>query len=337
MRIGIAYDLKRDQTLREHAPDDALEEYDSEDTIEAIAAALRAAGHAVLRLGGGRAFVERVLAASAGRSEIDLVFNIAEGRGSRSREAHIPAVCELLGLRITHSDPQTLAICLDKALTKRIAASHGIATPSFCVISTLAELATAPLPPLPVVVKPNDEGSSIGIRDGALCTTAAQVGDQVEALLRDYHGAVLVEAFLPGAEVTAAVLGNGRAVRVAALMEIAPSAQCDEPFLYSLKAKRNYLEAVRYHQPPRLPRATLAAIEHTALRAYHALGCRDLARIDLRLDAGGGPGLIEINPIPGLNPTIGDLPLACARAGLAYEQLIAGIVADASQRSAPAT
>jgi D-alanine-D-alanine ligase len=335
MRIGVAYDLKSEQVLPEHAPDDVLEEYDSEDTIEAIVDALRADGHEPIRLGGGRAFVAAALAASQGSAKLDLVFNIAEGHGARNREAHVPAICEMLGLRVTHSDPLTMAICLNKAMTKRIAASHGIATPRFSLINTPSDLAVTELPPLPVIVKPNGEGSSIGIRASAFCSNVDQVSERVTALFRDYPGAVLIEEFLPGAEVTVAVLGNGPTARVMAMMEIAANAECDAPFLYSLEAKRNYAEAVRYYQPPRLPSAVLQAIERTALTTYHALGCRDVARIDLRLDGAGHPSLLEVNPLPGLNPTIGDLPLSCARAGLPYPQLIARIVADAMQRSLP--
>ncbi|HSW12355.1 MAG TPA: hypothetical protein VLI06_05905, partial [Solimonas sp.] len=201
----------------------------------------------------------------------------------------------------------------------------------------LSELSLASLPPLPLIVKPNGEGSSMGIDGETLCHSAAQVATRVEALLADYGGAVQIEEFLPGAEVTVAVLGNGRAARVAALVEVAPSCDSDHPFLYSLDAKRNWRERVRYHQPPRLPSATLAALEQTALSAYHALGCRDLARIDLRIDAAGRPALIELNPIPGLHPQTGDLPLGCARAGLSYEALIGGIVAAALQRPAAGT
>lgn len=338
MRIGIAYDLKAEQAQPANGPDDWLEEYDSEETIEAIAAALRSRGHEPVRLGGGAAFVEHVLAASRVPGSLDLVFNIAEGRGgTRSREAQVPALCEMLGLPHTHGDPLTLALCLDKALTKRVAASHGIATPRACVVRSPAEIEAAQLPPLPVIVKLNGEGSSIGIRANALCSTRAEVHQRAGELLLAYRSAVLIEAFLPGAEVTAAVLGNGSGARVAALMEIAPQADEGAPFIYSLEAKREYARRVQYHVPPRLPAASCAAIERTALAAYHALDCRDLARIDLRLDAAGVPALIEINPIPGLHPQIGDLPLACARAGLAYEALIGGIVDDACRRQRGAT
>src|SRR2546422_11684050 len=114
MRIGIAYDLKQDFALAATAPDDLFEEYDSEETVDAIAAALRAAGHEPVKLGGGRRFIERAM-----KVAVDLVFNIAEGRGSRSREAHVPAACEMLGLPYTHTDPLTLAGTLDKAIAKR--------------------------------------------------------------------------------------------------------------------------------------------------------------------------------------------------------------------------
>src|SRR5581483_4500918 len=100
MQIGIAYDLRSDFALEPGAPVDRLEEYDSQETVDAIARALAAAGHEPRLLGGGRRFLESVL-----RSPPELVFNIAEGWGTRSREAHVPAVCEMLRIPFTHSDP----------------------------------------------------------------------------------------------------------------------------------------------------------------------------------------------------------------------------------------
>jgi len=104
MNIGIAFDLKSEYEGRVDGPDDRLEEYDSTETVDAIARALGSRGHEPILLGSGRAFVERVLARKP-----DLVFNIAEGFGTRSREAHVPSVCEMLGIPVTHSDPLTLA------------------------------------------------------------------------------------------------------------------------------------------------------------------------------------------------------------------------------------
>ena len=105
MIVGIAYDLKADFQVPEGAPDDRLEEYDSTATVDGLATALEANGHGVRRLGGGRRLLETLL-----REPPELVFNIAEGFGTRSREAHVPSVCELLGIPFTHSDPLTLAV-----------------------------------------------------------------------------------------------------------------------------------------------------------------------------------------------------------------------------------
>ena len=168
MRIGIAFDLKANAAGDSSRPDDALEEYDAPETIAGLAGTLRDLGHETVELGGGRGFLDEMVS-NQRADTVDLVFNMAEGQGSRSREAHVPAVCEMLGVAYTHSDPMTLAVTLDKELTKRIAVSHGIATPQFCLIERLDDLREAPIPRFPVIAKPNQEGSSMGIRRDALC------------------------------------------------------------------------------------------------------------------------------------------------------------------------
>jgi D-alanine-D-alanine ligase len=338
VRIGIAFDLKAEIACDGGEPDDRLEEYDTPETIAAIAAALQAAGHEPLRLGGGRAFMERLLELDR-HDGIDLVFNIAEGRPSRSREAQVPAVCELLGVPYTHSDPLTLAMALDKATTKRIAASHGIATAPFCLIERLEDVSAAELPPLPVIAKPNSEGSSIGVGRASLCRDGATARERAAELLIKYRAPVLVESFLPGAEVTVAVRGEGPGAAIIGAMEVAPRSR-DPHFIYGIEAKRNYREEVEYHIPPRLPAITIGGIEAAALAAHRALGCRDIARIDLRLDESARPCLLEVNPLPGLDPGRSDLPILCGRLGMSYDRLVEMIVDHAvarlSLRSAPA-
>ena len=122
MRIGLSYDLKKTVFLGQSSSDDALEEYDSAETIELIVRALASKGHSVVRMGGGREFLDNIL-----DSQMDIVFNIAEGRGNyRSRESQVPAILEFLDIPYSGSDPQCLAICLDKALTKKLVAAAGI-------------------------------------------------------------------------------------------------------------------------------------------------------------------------------------------------------------------
>jgi D-alanine-D-alanine ligase len=131
MKIGLSYDLKEEINPGQTSPEDALEEYDYPETVELIASALEVGGNSVVRLGGGKTFLNHILA-----ENVDIVFNIAEGRGNyRSREAQVPSVLEMLNIPYTGSDPQCLAICLDKPLTKKIVAGAGISTPNWRVVT----------------------------------------------------------------------------------------------------------------------------------------------------------------------------------------------------------
>jgi len=331
MRIGIAFDLKEHQVGEGPQPDDLFEEYDPPETVAAVARVLRGLGHETAGLGGRREFLERMVG-YASLGTIDLVFNMAEGYGSRSREAHVPAVCEMLGVSYTHSDPLTLAVTLDKELTKRIAASHGIATTPSCLINQVGDVLETLFPPFPLIPKPNREGSSMGIRRDSLCYDRDSLLQHVEVLLANYGQPVLVESFLPGAEVTVAVMGNGAGAVVIGAMEIAPRCGNATEFIYSVETKRNYLAEVDYYVPPRLPSSTLRAIEDAALATYQALGCRDIARIDMRLDREGGPHLLEVNALPGLDPVRSDVPILCRLLGISYAQLVGNIVQEAVDR-----
>ncbi|MBI4905990.1 MAG: D-alanine--D-alanine ligase [Acidobacteria bacterium] len=254
----------------------------------------------------------------------DFVFNIAEGVGRRCREAVPAAVCELLGLPYTGSDPVTLGITLDKELARRVV------SPDVPVALGLTDLDQIDQLRFPVIVKPRDEGSSKGIRQDAVCFHSHQAVARAHALRTIYGCPILVEEFLPGAEVTVAIAGNGNNAHILAMMEIAP-VDHESVFLYSLERKREFHSSIRYHVPPRLPQTTLQRIERDALRAYHLLGCRDIARIDFRLDASGLPHFLECNPLPGLNPESGDLVIA-TRSTLRYADLVCGILRDAAVR-----
>ena len=327
MDIGIAFDLKADhQDAADGGPDDRLEEYDSIATVEAIAAALHELGHRPRAIGGGRRFVEALLARPP-----ELVFNIAEGRGTRSREAHVPAVCEMLGVPVTHSDPLTLAVTLDKAMAKRLAASAGVATPRFAVVEGAGELAGLDLA-WPRIAKPLFEGSSIGIRKSSRAGDPASLAREVERIARDYAQPVLVEEFCTGPEFTVGVLGTGTGARAIGAMEIVPRRGRPEEFVYSLEVKRDYQNEVEYHVPPRRDARTVGRVLELAVAAHRALGCRDVSRVDVRLDADDQPRFLEVNPLPGLNPVTGDLVILSGRSGLPYRELVGAIVAGALAR-----
>jgi D-alanine-D-alanine ligase len=305
-------------------PDDSFEEYDSASTIDSIAAALRKLGHDVTPV---VADIELPRRLAEGR--FHFVFNIAEGKGRRCREAVPASICELLEVPYTGSDALTLGITLDKQIAKRVVSPEVPVARGVLVEGAEDEVAVKCLS-FPVIVKPNDEGSSKGIRDNPVYGDFAKAVERCRLLRARYQCPALVEEFLSGPEVTVAVVGNRPNVRVLGLMEIAPAGNSAN-FVYSIEVKRDWRNRVRYHIPPRLDTATVERIKSEALSAYHLLGCRDIARMDFRLDSGGTPRFIECNPLPGLDPVNSDMVIL-SRDILPYDQLVQSILLTAMER-----
>jgi len=312
-------------------PDDTYEEYDDPATVCHIAAALRRLGVAVEPVP-----ADRRLPARLEEGRFDFAFNIAEGpitldgRARRCREALPAAVCELLGVPFTGSDALTLALTLDKDLARRVVSPEVPVAPGVLLED---EPWTDLLSGLrfPVIVKPNDEGSSKGIRCDSLAMDGGAATAVARRLRESYRCPLLVEEFLPGAEVTVALAGNPPQVRLVGMMEIAPASD-GGPFVYSLEVKRDFRRRVAYHIPPRLDAPLTATLERYAREAYRLLGCRDIARMDFRLDASGQPCFMECNPLPGLNPETGDIVILSAGT-VPYDRLVQGILLDAFRRT----
>jgi D-alanine-D-alanine ligase len=336
MDIGIAFDLKPDAPLPADAPDDLHEEFDAPVTIRAIADALRDLGHTARELGDGKPLLEALL-----RQPPDAVFNFAEGIGtSRCREARVPAVCEMLGIPYTGSDPLAQAAALDKDLTRRLAADAGVVVPKGILFGLppggydgdFAEfaplLAEAGLD-LPVIAKPAWEGSSKGIRNRCLVTEAGQLGPTVAELWKRYGQAVLVEEFIAGDEVTVGLVGNDPP-EIFGVMRITPKTRV-ENFVYSLEVKRDFRRMVDYECPAKLPAAVTREIEAASLAVWDALGCRDVARLDFRV-RDGVPYFLELNPLPGLNPESSDLVIMADLLGVSHAELVAKVFAAAVAR-----
>lgn len=305
-------------------PDDEFEEFDSPATIDALATLLTGLGYAVTVLECDRTLPRRLAGGN-----FDLVFNIAEGQGGRCREALVPALCELLGLHYTGSDPLTLAATLDKAVAKRLVAAE-VRTPAWKVVRTMADLQGFDLR-FPVFAKPNDEGSSKGIRTDSRCEDLPSLETLCAHLLDTYGRPVLVEEFVRGDEVTVGLVGNATP-EVVGIMHVVPTDGSAQDFVYSLEAKRDWQNRVRYAIPPELPPEVCKRVEQAALKAFRLLDCRDVARIDFRVDADGEPWFIEANPLPGLSPTSGDLVLTARAMGWTWDGLISRIIREAEFR-----
>jgi D-alanine-D-alanine ligase len=314
---------------------DEFAEWDSPTTIAAVESALSRLGK-VVRLEANEDFPEKLRL-----TRPDIVFNIAEGFHGVNREAHVPAICEFFGIPYSGSDPFTLSLCLDKARTKETLAFHGIPTPPFAVVGKIDDLkGVLKKLNLPLFVKPLHEGSSKGITDSNLCFDREHLIRQTEFLLENYRQPVLVEEYLPGNEFTCAVLGNGDEATVLPIVgmnfETLPKGALP---IYSFDAKfvwdRPESPLDIFQCPARITRELQASIERVTLDAFRVLGCRDWARIDVRLDAFGNPNVLEVNPLPGILPDPADnscLPKAARAAGIGYEELIQNCLKYAAAR-----
>lgn len=322
LRAGIAFNLKRNNTPG--FPPDTEAEFDDMDTIRAIQNALETSGCAVELYEATTELPARLI-----RSRPDIVFNIAEGVNGRGREAQVPALLNFLGIPFTGSDETALCVAMDKALTKKIAASCGINTPQYQIVKPGALYQQAGLS-FPVIVKPNSEGSSKGISDISVAEDAAQLKKALSEKINLYKQDMLVEEFISGREFTVGILGNGDTLRVFSPMEIVFKDEAHS--IYSYEVKRNFRQFVYYECPPSIDSKLKNEIENAALTIYRALECRDLARVDFRLSPGRKPYFIEINPLPGLAPDYSDYPMIAAFNGMDYAALIQNIMDSALTR-----
>ena len=251
------------------------------------------------------------------RPRIDVVFNALHGRWGE--DGCVQGLCELLGLAFTHSGVLASALAMDKPMAKRMFRAAGIPVADGMPVGRDALLAGDPMP-RPYVVKPSNEGSSV---DGRIVDEDAPDAP-FAGRPWPYGAAALVERYVPGREITVAVMG-GRALGA---LEIRPVAG-----FYDYRAKYT-AGASEYVAPAPMPEADYAAALDYAVRAYEALGCRGVARADFRYDdAPGGAGLrlLEINTQPGMTP--GSLaPAIAAQAGMSYPDLVAWMVEDARCR-----
>jgi D-alanine-D-alanine ligase len=318
MRIALVYDLRDDYRALGFSEEEVAE-FDNIDTIDQLDGALRALGCEVIRIGRGQVLAERLAAGN----RFDLVFSIAEGVKGRSREAQVPALCELFDQPYLLSDPLTSAVCHDKAVAKRLVRAAGVPTPAF-MVATLDASELRGWSEFPAFVKPIAEGTGKGCESASVVHTKEELAAAATKLLQRYRQPVLVETYLPGREFTVGIVGNGKDATVLGVCEIVLK-EGAEANVYSLRNKELCEDLVIYQ---RADDGEAWAAGRQALAAYHALECRDAARIDFRSNAFGEPYFLEANPLAGLHPHHSDLPILAAQNGVPYVELI-GMILDA--------
>ena len=319
LRVGLAFNMKR---IDSHGGDDREAEYDAPETIQSITTAIESHGHVVVPLEATPDFPRALIA-----SNVDVVFNIAEGmvrpkpRGADSRAS---ASCSA-----SRTPAATRPRC--RSASTRLSpsgCSTDVDTPAFQVLVTGREK----LRPFryPVIVKPNQEGTSKGITKKSVCDDEARLREVARELIERYGQPALVEEYVVGRELTVGLLGERRP-RVLPPMEVVFLEQSERP-VYDYECKQHWQQHVRYECPANLTKDELRAVEKACRTTFMTLGCRDVARVDLRLAPDGKVYVLEVNPLPGLTPDYSDLCLIANGAKIDYRTLIGEILSGAIKR-----
>ena len=335
MRICFAYNVKhKDPSVKISEQDE--QEYDSPEVIGLIRSAIEESGHQVTEVNADREAFNKLKEL---KDKIDLVFTIAEGIHGDARESQIPMYCEVLKIPYTHSSPTTHAISLDKLFTKLVLKAVGIKVPNSFIIWSLEDRIARLR--YPVIIKPNSEGSSVGIMNENVVSDRKKLLKRLKEIYTSgFNGSMLVEEFIKGREFTVSVIGNDPP-------EILPIVEQRFDFLpkgfqqiagYELKwffeDKLARLEDA-YDCPAKIDGELEKKINDATLLAYKTLRILDCARVDYRLKENGELYLLEVNTIPGLNfneKEISYFPLSSRIAGMKPKDVVGEIINSARKR-----
>lgn len=305
-----------------------------EEEYRAVAKALRSEGFRarVYNIREDLRRLERVLR----RNPPDVVFNLVEHfRDDATLEPHVAAMLELHGIPYTGAPPFALTLCQRKGLAKQVLLANGVPTPHFRLLWEPDDLPARHGLRFPLIVKPAREDASTGVDANSVVHDEAGLRRQIDSVYEDYEPPWLVEEFIDGRELHVAVIGNEPP-------EVLPPIEFDfsrlpegHPHIISYDAKWNPLKEV-YHRmdtvcPPRLTRRQWEKIEEVALKAFEVTGCRDYARLDIRLAPRNKVYVLEVNPNPDLTEGV-SLMESAEVAGYEFSETLAMIVELALER-----
>lgn len=347
MHVALLANLKKNAPTWPGMSPDYWDDLDSEETIEGISQALASRGHHVTFLEGDATLYDHLR-----QVKPDICFNICEGHFGDGREAQVPAILEMLRIPYTGSRVLTLALALDKPMTKRVLTHHGLPTPPFQTFERVDE----PLDPdlkFPLFAKPSREGTGMGVSAESIVQDETQLRTQIQRIFERYKQPALVEHYIEGREVTVGVVGNltgpvarrvpedESALRILHGLDFLPPLEVnmaeypeEEAGLYTSRIKVELAHDFHYLCPAPLSEAQVEDLNWYTAATFRVIGCCDVARVDFRLDASDNdqPYILEVNPLPGLNPGYSDLCFEATAYGWTYEELVNRILDEAIKR-----
>ncbi len=345
-RVALLANLKANAPHFEGMAADQWDDLDSEKTVKALVDAICAGGHACEFLEGDVTLFETVR-----KYKPDICFNICEGHFGDLREAQVPAILEMLGIPYTGSRVLTLALALDKPMTKRVLHYHELPTPPFQVFERADEELNDDLT-FPLFAKPSREGTGMGVSGKSILQTEADLREQVTYILERYKQPALVERYIEGREVTIGLIGNLQgpvamrlpdnedAERILAGLHFLPPMEVDlKPFqetdvVYSNRLKVALADQLDYLVPAPLPQDLINDLNWYTAAVFRVTGALDVSRVDFRLDVHDNlkPYILEINPLPGLSPGISDLVIEASAENMDHTTLVNRILETALAR-----
>ncbi len=345
-RVALLANLKVNAPKFEGMPDDQWDDLDSEKTVDALLNAITSGGNHCEFLEGDTTLYDTIR-----KYKPDICFNICEGHFGDAREAQVPAMLEMLSIPYTGSKVMTLALALDKPMTKRIFTYHDLPTPAFQTMERVDEELSLDMS-YPVFVKPSREGTGMGVSGRSIVRNDAELREQVGHILDRYKQPALVEQYIEGREVTVGVVGNligpvarrlpddEEAPRIEAGLRFFPPMEVNlKPFedtdvVYSNRLKVALADQLDYLCPAPLDSDMVDELNWLTAAVFRVTGGLDVSRVDFRLDVTDNwkPYILEINPLPGLSPGISDLVIEAAAEGVDHTFLVNMILDTALER-----
>ncbi|HKB88539.1 MAG TPA: ATP-grasp domain-containing protein [Patescibacteria group bacterium] len=336
MRVALAYNVKKNKPSSDLSKQTDLE-FDLPYVINEIKKSIEELGHTIIKVEADENAFTKLKKL---KGKIDIVFNIAEGLWGEARETQIPIICEILKIPYTHSGPTTHTISLDKSFTNLILkGAEGINVPESHVVKEKNWVLPSRLK-FPLIVKPNSEGSSKGVLDANVVNNQRDLKKRVEFVSEKFTKEVLIEEYVDGREFTVAVMGNEE-------LTVLPIIEQKFDFLpkgmnkiASFELKWLYEDSLTdlhdaYDCPAKLSTSQRKEIERVTKEVYRILDVKDCARLDFRMNKKGKLYFIEINTIPGINPSLDGIsyfPLAARTAGINYKEMVGKILEMAEKR-----
>ena len=331
MKAAILYNIPGEGSARSEVEMEA--ELEVLETVAGVKEGLEMAGHEAIAL---RCSLEVLFSLKS----FDLVFNLAEGfEDDLSAEPKVAGFLELLGVPFTGSCASALEVGRDKGLSKLVLEREGIPTPRFQIFRSCDEAPSLDRPVLeyPVIIKPVLEDASIGITFDSIARDEADLRGKVRKIIDTYRQPAIVEEYIEGREVNAALIIGPGGTELLPISEILFDLPEGTPRILGFEAK--WIEDSPFYQrtvplcPAPLPEALRDRIGDLARRACAALGVEGYARVDFRIREGDGvPFVIEVNPNPCINPVGSGFARAAAAAGIDYCELVRKIASAALDR-----